>query len=108
MNNEQDDYVATGSALDLFFKNLIYSISGCSAVGSALGLGPRCRGFESLHSDHKDCNAIWHCSLYFCIELILICDILNKIKRPLGLGYTRDRILWMMKGETGSPKSKAF
>ena len=26
--------------------------SGCSAVGSALGLGPRCRGFESLHLDH--------------------------------------------------------
>lgn len=30
----------------------INSISGCSAAGSALGLGPRCRGFKSLHSDH--------------------------------------------------------
>ena len=27
--------------------------SGCSAVGSALGSGPRGRGFESRHSDHK-------------------------------------------------------
>ena len=26
--------------------------SGCSAVGSARGLGPRCRRFESCHSDH--------------------------------------------------------
>ena len=28
-------------------------LSGCSAVGSALGSGPRGRGFESRHSDHK-------------------------------------------------------
>ena len=28
-------------------------ISGCSAVGSALALGARCREFESLHSDQK-------------------------------------------------------
>ena len=28
--------------------------SGCSAVGSALGSGPRGRGFESRHSDHKE------------------------------------------------------
>ena len=27
--------------------------SGCSAVGSARGLGPRCRRFESCHSDQK-------------------------------------------------------
>ena len=27
--------------------------SRCSAVGSALGSGPRGRGFESRHSDHK-------------------------------------------------------
>ena len=27
--------------------------SGCSAVGSALGSGPRGRGFESRHSDDK-------------------------------------------------------
>ncbi len=26
--------------------------SGCSAVGSAPGLGPGCRRFESCHSDH--------------------------------------------------------
>ncbi len=28
-----------------------YIISGCSAVGSAGGLGPSGRGFEPLHSD---------------------------------------------------------
>lgn len=27
-------------------------ISGCSPVGRARGLGPRSRGFKSLHSDH--------------------------------------------------------
>ena len=27
-------------------------VSGCSAAGSARGLGPRCRRFESCHSDH--------------------------------------------------------
>ena len=31
---------------------LKYIFSRCSAVGSALGLGPRCREFESLHLDH--------------------------------------------------------
>ena len=29
------------------------NISGCSAVGSALGSGPRGRVFKSPHSDHK-------------------------------------------------------
>ena len=29
------------------------SITGCSAVGSAGGLGPSGRGFEPLHSDQK-------------------------------------------------------
>ena len=27
--------------------------TGCSAVGSALALGARCREFEPLHSDHN-------------------------------------------------------
>ena len=31
--------------------------SGCSAVGSARGLGPRCRRFESCHSDHDNGTA---------------------------------------------------
>ena len=35
----------------------------CSAVGSALGLGPRCRGFESSHLDHKETSA--RTSLFF-------------------------------------------
>ena len=29
------------------------NISGCSAVGSALALGARCRRFKSCHSDHQ-------------------------------------------------------
>ena len=32
---------------------LRFFITGCSAVGSALGSGPRGRGFKSRHSDHK-------------------------------------------------------
>ena len=80
------------------FENLIYSISGCSAVGSALGLGPRCRGFESLHSDHKKNNTVWYCSFYFCIEIILILQHFNQIKRPLGLGYEHDCRRWRMQG----------
>ena len=32
-------------------------ISGCSAVGSALALGARCRVFESPHSDQKEKSA---------------------------------------------------
>ena len=28
-------------------------LTGCSAVGSALGSGPRGRGFKSPHSDQK-------------------------------------------------------
>ena len=33
------------------------NISGCSAVGSALALGARCRVFESPHSDQKEKSA---------------------------------------------------
>ena len=36
---------------------LRFFLSGCSAVGSALALGARCRGFESRHSDHQN-NAV--------------------------------------------------
>ena len=31
---------------------LLLTTTGCSAAGSARGLGPRCRRFESCHSDH--------------------------------------------------------
>lgn len=30
----------------------VYTLSGCGAVDSALGLGPRGRRFESFHPDH--------------------------------------------------------
>ena len=35
------------------FAPIIERLTGCSAVGSALGSGPRGRGFKSPHSDHK-------------------------------------------------------
>ena len=34
-------------------KRIIDGLTGCSAVGSALGSGPRGPGFKSPHSDHK-------------------------------------------------------
>ena len=34
-------------------NDIIRMFPGCSAVGSARGLGPRCRRFESCHSDQK-------------------------------------------------------
>ena len=33
-------------------KRIIDGLTGCSAVGSALGSGPRGPGFKSPHSDH--------------------------------------------------------
>ena len=40
--------------------------SGCSAVGSASGLGPECREFESLHSDHvKPLKLLGFSGFYF-------------------------------------------
>ena len=32
--------------------------TGCSAVGSALALGARCRVFESPHSDHNSQHSL--------------------------------------------------
>ena len=34
-------------------KRIIDGLTGCSAVGSALGSGPRGPGFKSPHSDHN-------------------------------------------------------
>ena len=45
------------------------ALSGCSAAGSALGSGPRGRGFKSRHSDQK-----WQ-SHFFCGSAVFI---LNK------------------------------
>ena len=36
-----------------FRQASLVTFSGCSAVGSARGLGPRCRRFESCHSDQN-------------------------------------------------------
>ena len=40
-------------------------LSRCSAVGSAHGLGPWCRRFESYHLDHKKHYTIWYGAFYF-------------------------------------------
>lgn len=39
------------------FSEILYSIihiAGCSAAGSASGLGPGCRRFKSCHPDKKE------------------------------------------------------
>ena len=60
-----------------FFENLILSVdffafpcyntscSGCSAVGSAPGLGPGCRRFKSCQSDQKKGKTHAVCFLFF-------------------------------------------
>ena len=37
-------------------KRIMGRLTGCSAVGSALGSGPRGPGFKSPHSDHGECS----------------------------------------------------
>ncbi len=37
----------------VLYTTLVITPSGCGAVDSALGLGPRGRRFESFHPDHK-------------------------------------------------------
>ena len=46
---------------------LRFFITGCSAVGSALGSGPRGRGFESRHSDQKDVCTVSRYKRLFCL-----------------------------------------
>ena len=54
-------------------KRIMDRLTGCSAVGSALGSGPRGPGFKSPHSDHAECPyGIWvscngHSALLFPI-----------------------------------------
>ena len=41
-------------------------LTGCSAVGSALALGARCRRFDSCHSDqNSSLNFGWDCYFYW-------------------------------------------
>ena len=60
-----------------FRQASLVTFSGCSAVGSARGLGPRCRRFESCHSDHAECPyRIWvscngHSVFLFSAKFIL-------------------------------------
>ena len=44
-------------------------ISGCSAVGSALGSGPRGRAFESPHSDHVVVNDITFATTFLFLKI---------------------------------------
>ena len=46
---------------------LRFFITGCSAVGSALGSGPRGRGFESRHSDQKAVCTVSRYKRLFCL-----------------------------------------
>ena len=39
-------------------SEFLLTTPGCSAAGSARGLGPRCRRFESCHSDQRQNNTI--------------------------------------------------
>ena len=48
---------------------LRFFITGCSAVGSALGSGPRGRGFESRHSDHKPVTKKMSQAYFFAVSL---------------------------------------
>ena len=57
------------------FEQQLDIFSGCSAVGSALALGARCRRFESCHSDQKRENDPCGCFLFFawCVNSKLLC-----------------------------------
>ncbi len=48
---------------------LRFFITGCSAVGSALGSGPRGRGFESRHSDQKAVCTVSRYKRLFCLRV---------------------------------------
>ena len=48
---------------------LRFFITGCSAVGSALGSGPRGRGFESRHSDHEPVTKKMSQAYFFAVSL---------------------------------------
>ena len=39
---------------EVLYTTLVEHTSGCGAVDSALGLGPRGRRFESFHPDQSD------------------------------------------------------
>ena len=63
-----------------FRQTRLLTFSGCSAVGSARGLGPRCRRFESCHSDQKK-------------ALTLICKCFFQRNLPL-------RVKWNLRWNT--------
>ena len=51
------------------------NISGCSAVGSALALGARCRRFKSCHSDQKQGLVSQRSSPIFVFVQIPVFDV---------------------------------
>ena len=63
--------------------------TGCSAAGSALGLGPRCRGFESSHPDHFfTIFNIWFQQHYCLLKFFYVLfNIIKKAKDQL-LSFT--------------------
>ena len=79
-----DDYATACSAREgarlsphFVFRILKFNTSGCSAVGSAPGLGPGCRRFESCHSDQQQ---IGRQAVLFVIAYILHIELLSSEK----------------------------
>ena len=46
-------FAALTQTAEAEWSEFLLTTPGCSAAGSARGLGPRCRRFESCHSDHE-------------------------------------------------------
>jgi hypothetical protein len=50
----------------------VEKLTGCSAAGSARGLGPWGRGFKSSHPDHQRNKGLHICKPLFFISLKLL------------------------------------
>ena len=54
-------------------SEFLLTTPGCSAAGSARGLGPRCRRFESCHSDQNGKSPLMGAFAIFC-DRIRMCN----------------------------------
>ena len=66
---------------------LRFFITGCSAVGSALGSGPRGRGFESRHSDQKAVCTVSRYKRLFCLGV-------TRLEQPVPAAAGRKSARW--------------
>ena len=60
------------------FAPIIERLTGCSAVGSALGSGPRGRGFKSPHSDQKAVSFCGDLPLFILFSCFLPQQLFEK------------------------------